>query len=108
MIITENIAFITSLLSFPASIFIFFIFLGNHLGCYIYLTIVLSFQELESDIISDLGGHFRDVALSLLQTPQDFVAENIHRTLKVTEPSLFKYEGCSKKDQTLQMAHKSP
>jgi hypothetical protein len=41
------------------------------------------FQELESDIINDLGGHFRDVALALLQTPQDFVADNIHMTLKV-------------------------
>jgi hypothetical protein len=41
------------------------------------------FQELESDIINDLGGHFRDVALALLQTPQDFVAENIHMNLKV-------------------------
>jgi hypothetical protein len=47
------------------------------------LQIINNFQELESDIVNDLGGHFRDVALALLQTPQDFVADNIHKTLKV-------------------------
>jgi hypothetical protein len=43
-----------------------------------------NFQELKSDIVNDLGGHFRDVSLALLQTPQDFLADNIHRTLKVS------------------------
>jgi hypothetical protein len=47
------------------------------------LQLINNFQELESDIVEDLGGHFRDVALALLQTPQDFVADNIHKTLKV-------------------------
>jgi hypothetical protein len=47
------------------------------------LQIINNFQELESDIVNDLGGHFRDVALALLQTPQDFMADNIHKTLKV-------------------------
>ena len=42
-----------------------------------------NFQDLESDVINDLGGHLRDVILALLQTPQDFVADNIHATLKV-------------------------
>jgi hypothetical protein len=49
---------------------------------------VINFQELESDIVSDLGGHFRDVALALLQTPQDFMADNIHMTLKVWSGTL--------------------
>jgi hypothetical protein len=47
------------------------------------LQLINNFQELESDIVKDLGGHFRDVALALLQTPQDFVADNIYKTLKV-------------------------
>lgn len=47
------------------------------------MPITNNLQELESDIMSDLAGHFRDVALALLQTPQDFVADNIHMNLKV-------------------------
>ncbi|XP_021930831.1 annexin-B12-like [Zootermopsis nevadensis] len=47
---------------------------------------ILYVKELESDIISDLGGHFRDVALALLQTPQEFVADNIHMTLQKIRP----------------------
>jgi len=42
-----------------------------------------NFQDLESDVVNDLGGHLRDVILALLQTPQDFVADIIHATLKV-------------------------
>lgn len=45
--------------------------------------ITTNFQDLESDIVNDLGGHLRDVILALLQAPQDFVADNIHATLKV-------------------------
>ncbi|PNF32467.1 Annexin-B12 [Cryptotermes secundus] len=47
---------------------------------------ILYVKELEIDIANELGGHFRDVALSLLQTPQDFVADNIHKTLKTIRP----------------------
>jgi hypothetical protein len=49
----------------------------------VHMPITNNLQELESDIMSDLAGHFRDVALALLQTPQDFVADNIHMNLKV-------------------------
>ncbi|GFG39198.1 hypothetical protein Cfor_04157 [Coptotermes formosanus] len=42
--------------------------------------------ELETDVVNHLGGHLRDVLLALIQTPQDFVADNIHGTLKKIRP----------------------
>ncbi|KAJ4442242.1 hypothetical protein ANN_12108 [Periplaneta americana] len=36
--------------------------------------------------MTDLGGHFRDIAMALLQTPHDYIADHIHMTLKKVRP----------------------